>query len=68
MRYNLTEKSKIIEAKKEAQRFIKKVNELEKHLINNDRMALLFGCKESGAVRRASMDLTRALSEMRSNK
>ena len=27
-----------------------------------------YGCKESGAVRRASMDLTRALSEMRKYK
>lgn len=57
------EKSKIIEAKKEAQRFINKVDEFEKRYKNQP--FALYGSKESGAVRRSSMDLTRALANMR---
>jgi len=50
-------------AKREARRFLERVLTLE------DRVAeegfAIYGCKELLAVERASMDLTRALAEMR---
>lgn len=63
-------KSKIIEAKKEAQRFIDKVNKLLNKSTKKDyyNSSYCGYTKESGAVRRASMDLTRLLAEMRSSK
>jgi len=59
---NLTESVKL------ARIFILNVNELRRRRsidnpINN--LWVLSGCKESGAVRRASMDLTRSLSKLR---
>jgi hypothetical protein len=50
---------KVKAAKAEAQRFLKAVAAYEK------RGDFAWQNKESGAVRRASMDLTRSLAEMR---
>jgi len=54
-------KDKILEAKFEAERFLVKADNML--LVKPD----LYWCypKESGALRRSSMDLTRALAEMR---
>ncbi len=54
---------KLLEAKSEAERFLKKVEKLEERA-NTDTYAF-WGCKESGDVRRSSMDLSRSLSELR---
>ena len=51
------------EAKSEANRFLEKVRELEEVMDITDYA--FYGCKQTGAVRRASMDLTRALSGLR---
>jgi putative IMPACT (imprinted ancient) family translation regulator len=56
--------TKIDVAEAEAQRFLDRVRAL-KAKINGNQFALDFGSKETAAVRRASMDLTRALAEMR---
>jgi hypothetical protein len=53
---------RIKEAKGEAVRFIRQVNRLMESLNLEDR---LYGSKLSGALRRSSLDLTRALAEMR---
>ena len=58
------------EAKSEAKRFLRKVDSLEKRFIEangpyESHTYLLTGCAESGAVKRSSMDLTRALAELR---
>jgi|WetSurMetagenome_2_1015567.scaffolds.fasta_scaffold489164_3 hypothetical protein len=47
----------------EAERFLEiaKIVELKGH----DNVFTFYGCKETGALRRASMDLTRALAELR---
>ena len=50
-------------AKEEAKKFLVKVRELEEQTGMNP--FYIHGSKLSGAVRRASMDLTRALSELR---
>ena len=50
-------------AKETAKRFLDRVAEMEIKLSENE-MAW-FGCPESGALRRSSMDLTRALSALR---
>ena len=57
-------------AKAEAKRFIEKVAKLEMqykrdHHNESINFLLMCGSKESGAVRRASMDLTRALADLR---
>jgi hypothetical protein len=55
-------------AKKEAYRFILAVSELEERIrveTSSSDFMLMLGCKESAAVRRASMDLTRVLAKMR---
>ena len=54
---------KLIAAITEAKRFIKKA-ELAKQRLSDDRFAY-FGSKETSAARRASMDLTRALADLR---
>lgn len=54
----------INEAKKSAKEFIARVSEYEARVSEDDYLELV-GTRESGAVRRASMDLTRALSKMR---
>ena len=56
-------------AYREAERFMGRCDELFAVLKADEHLARYFdagvGNKESGAVRRASMDLTRALAEMR---
>lgn len=54
---------KLIEAMNEAKRFLKKAEELYKKESQNK--GFIWSSKESGALRRASMDLTRALAELR---
>jgi len=56
--------TRINEAESEARRFLDRVQDL-KDAIGNNQFAVDFGSKETGAVRRASMDLTRALARMR---
>lgn len=56
-------KEKVLLAKKEAERFIERVNEYEKRFPEQDY--LVVGYKETGALKRASMDLSRALSDLR---
>jgi len=58
-------KENMLEAEKEAKRFLEKVKELKVTKEFKEAVYSIYGCKESGAVRRASMDLTRALSKMR---
>ncbi len=56
-------KEQVMLAKAEAKRFIERVDKL---LANwPDASYGWLGCKESGAVKRTSMDLTRVLAEMR---
>jgi len=50
----------------EAERFIQKAHEAKKRFLQ-DSMSI-YGCAETGACRRASMDLTRALAQLRSSK
>lgn len=57
-------KDKIDAAAAEAKRFLKKYKEFH-DAYANQKWHHSFGTKESGALRRASMDLTRALAEMR---
>lgn len=52
-------------AKQEAIRFLDRVENIEYSLSDKPKSFLIFASKESGALRRASMDLTRALAEMR---
>ena len=47
----------------EAERFLRSTEHL-KHKIHND-ISWYYGCKETGAVKRASLDLTRALADLR---
>ena len=49
---------------KEAQQFIQKASAWKKRL-KSDSMAGISGSKEGGACKRASMDLTRALVDIR---
>jgi len=48
----------------EAQRFLAAAREWEKR-IKEDRFVLISGSKEGGACKRASLDLTRALANLR---
>lgn len=54
--------SEIIKAEKEAKRFLQKVKEYKE---NDNYIHEFWPCKERPALKRASMDLTRQLSEMR---
>jgi len=55
--------TKLVAAMAEAERFLRLARELKK---DGEKYGEYFhGCKRSGAVRRASMDLTRALAELR---
>ena len=63
-------KNNILEAKAEAKRFLGRVGELEAAMQRewpNDTPSYTSGLlpRECGAVRRASLDLTRALAKMR---
>ena len=51
----------------EAHRFLKFAKAAEERILA-DQYALISGSPETGAVRRASMDLTRALAKMRRTK
>lgn len=53
----------IIEAKAEAERFLKRVEALMNDPFDWPKMR--WGSANTGAVKRASMDLTRALAKMR---
>ena len=53
----------VVEAKETAQRFLKTVDALEAKLESDAYAA--WGTRESGALRRSSLDLSRALSSMR---
>jgi hypothetical protein len=58
----------IAEAKSEALRFLQRVAEYEKSRFSYEisgHTCFDYGVKESGALRRASMDLTRVLAKMR---
>ena len=57
---------KIDRAITEANRFIRLAQKTKKRL-KDDKYAS-FGCKETGAVRRASMDLSRILVEIRTTR
>lgn len=56
---------KITQAVREAKRFLEKHKEYAESLSQTEHGYGIFGTKQSGALRRASMDLTRALAEMR---
>ena len=58
------DKAKLFEARVEAVRFTKLAT-LAIDKINKDNMINIVGSKETATVKRASMDLTRALAEMR---
>lgn len=55
---------KLAVAKAEAKRFLATVKALEERCTLDDIYEFT-GCRESGACRRASLDLTRALAELR---
>lgn len=55
-------KDKAMRAANEAKRFLAAVNALSSREGADN---YINGCKESGAVRRVSLDLTRALAELR---
>lgn len=59
MKFELIEQAKI-----EAYRFIAKANNAEKR-VRADTTVLITGCKETAALKRASMDLSKILSELR---
>ena len=59
-------RQRIQEAEAEAERFLSRIADLmDKAKEVGDLSAIEFGSPESGALRRASMDLTRALARMR---
>ncbi len=55
----------ILEAEQEAKRFLQRVGELRAAGALTNNPSYLYGSAASGAVRRASMDLTRSLAKMR---
>lgn len=55
---------KLIKAKKEALRFLGKVEDLE-NKYSGEGTKYLCGSKETGSVKRSSMDLTRSLADLR---
>jgi hypothetical protein len=55
---------KINTAEAEAKRFLEKVKAV-KSRAKEERLIFLTGCRETGALRRASMDLSNALVELR---
>ena len=65
--------SNILEAKEEAIRFLKRIKEVEGSDMNQKKFKMIseseetYSSKETGALKRSSMDLTRALSKMRNN-
>ena len=59
MKFELIEQAKI-----EAYRFIAKANNAEKR-VQADKTVLIGKCKEMATLKRASMDLSRTLTELR---
>ncbi len=66
----------ILEVEQEIKRFLKRLKDLKESDMNEDRFNLFkknseqkltYSCKETGALKRASMDLTRSLSKMRND-
>tara|TARA_R110000764_G_scaffold192359_1_gene277575 strand:+ start:41 stop:253 length:213 start_codon:yes stop_codon:yes gene_type:complete len=63
----------IIEVEQEVKRFLKRLSDLKKCETNNrafkknEDYNYIRGCKESGALKRSSMDLSAALSKMRND-
>ena len=57
--------AKIDKAASEAKRFLAAVKDLKERAREDAFINVFWGCKESGALRRASLDLTRALADMR---
>jgi hypothetical protein len=66
----------ILEVEQEIKRFLKRLKDLKESDMNEDRFNLFkknsqsqltYTCKESGALKRSSMDLTRSLSKMRND-
>jgi hypothetical protein len=60
-------KETIIEAENEVKRFLQRLKELketDEYKSDSSRYSIT-GCTESGAIRRASMDLSRALAKLR---
>lgn len=58
----------IEDAEEEARRFLGTVGRLRNRLLKDERIRQyghITGCRETAAVRRASLDLSRALSAMR---
>jgi hypothetical protein len=68
----------LYKAHREARRFLERIDELEERLnelplddksnspeTEPRKMLIFSGCKETAAVKRASMDLTRALADLR---
>ena len=61
----------ILEAEQEAKRFLKKLNDVRKSETNQEKFKMIsksestWGSKETGSLKRSSMDLTRSLSKMR---
>lgn len=58
------DKNKVSKVKEEMSRFKRAISDMEKNA-TVDATNHYWGPKETGAVRRASMDLTRALAELR---
>lgn len=59
---------KLAKAEKEAKRFLESIKKLRERTKENKyfvRHGYITGCAETGAVKRASMDLTRALADLR---
>ena len=56
--------NKLLEAKAEAERFLKKIDLMEKDM-GPRTDGYLYGSKHTGAIKRSSMDLTRALADLR---
>ena len=61
-------KTNILEAQSEARRFIKACDKALERLRKDNYDYFIVGTSESGACRRASMDLSRALSKLRDSK
>jgi hypothetical protein len=63
----------ILEAEEEAKRFLKRLKLVKSSELNKDAFSsktkrdCTYTSKETGALKRASMDLTRSLSKMRNN-
>lgn len=55
----------INEVEFEAKRLLKRITDLKKNGSFNHDKTQVYVCKESAAVKRSSMDLTRSLSKMR---